>query len=558
MLQKIKNAIPYLFNPDDEVSTPTSVITYVTGAFILLCCGLKLFSGLENKMDIQFADEAAYIRFGLDLYGKLNRDWGPLYAIWYKLLSYINSDTIALYYLNYKITGIAISILLYLFLIRIKTNSLLAFLVAYCILISATNVSVWPRISNFCIILCLISLLCISFIKNNIYKFSVFAITCLLCSYARPEFYISFLLAAIATFICIFINRKKLVKIDAMLLVSLAVITIFLHLFFRFPSNNFFGYNRGVAAFYQHYAFNFKWRTGAQIDAWLYWEEICKKTFGDCNSMWCVIKTQPGIFISNTLFNIKNYFLFSLVSITSYFLPVDLMHYKKIQTVLLLFFVGIVLFLVIKKKYRASFIEQISATRFYVLVLAFFVFPSVLSCVFVFPRQHYILLQMLFFVVVIVAILNSSFEKIKFKSFYFLPIGIALFFITPNINSYTFLKVNTSVNNLCNKELTNYLAKNFAIKEHTIFTNMPFVRGMLPLNFKEVNTIFDKKKNTPFTHYLDSAKIDIVIVNPTLTRDPHITTDSTWLSFYQDFEKYHFKKVQYNSCETYLLVKQAE
>ena len=323
MLQKIKNAIPYLFNPDDEVSTPTSVITYVAGAFILLCCGLKLFSGLENKMDIQFADEAAYIRFGLDLYGKLNRDWGPLYAIWYKLLSYINSDTIALYYLNYKITGIAISILLYLFLIRIKTNSLLAFLVAYCILISATNVSVWPRISNFCIILCLISLLCISFIKNNIYKFSVFAITCLLCSYARPEFYISFLLAASATFICIFINRKKLVKIDAILLVSLAVITIFLHLFFRFPSNNFFGYNRGVAAFYQHYAFNFKWRTGAQIDAWLYWEEICKKTFGDCNSMWCVIKTQPGIFISNTLFNIKNYFLFSLVSITSYFLPVD-------------------------------------------------------------------------------------------------------------------------------------------------------------------------------------------------------------------------------------------
>ena len=56
MLQKIKNAIPYLFNPDDEVSTPSSVITYVAGAFILLCCGLKLFSGLENKMDIQFAE----------------------------------------------------------------------------------------------------------------------------------------------------------------------------------------------------------------------------------------------------------------------------------------------------------------------------------------------------------------------------------------------------------------------------------------------------------------------------------------------------------------------
>ncbi|MBK8350752.1 MAG: hypothetical protein IPL21_03375 [Saprospirales bacterium] len=73
-----KNAIPYFSITDDEVSTPTSVITYVTGTLFYCVAVLKLFSGLENKMDIQFADEAAYIRFGLDLYGKLNRDWGEL------------------------------------------------------------------------------------------------------------------------------------------------------------------------------------------------------------------------------------------------------------------------------------------------------------------------------------------------------------------------------------------------------------------------------------------------------------------------------------------------
>lgn len=557
MLQKIKNSILFLFNPSSEEKVSTSVFTVFSGVLILLICGVKLFSGLEHKMDIQFADEAAYIRFGLDLYGKLNRDWGPLYAIWYKFLSYFNNDAIALYYLNYKITGIAISMLLYVFLLRIRTHALLAFLVSYCILISVTNVSVWPRISNFCIIICLISLLIISTFKRAVFKFAFFAITCLLCSYARPEFYISFLLLALATVISTFINRNNLSKKDIALLAVIIIIAIGLHLFFRFPSNNFFGYNRGVAAFYQHYAFNYKWRTGAQIDAWLYWEEICKKTFGDCNSMWCVIKTQPWIFISNTLFNIKNYFLFSLASITSYFLPIDFLP-RKVQLISVLFFFMTILFLFIKKKHRTSVITKISSIRFYILSLSFFVFPSVLSCVFVFPRQHYILLQMLFFVVLIAAILDSSFEQINFKSWILIPIGIVLFFLTPNINSYSFLKVNTSVNNLCNKELTLYLEKNYSVKSHTVFTNMPFVRGMLPLNFKEVNTIFDKKKNTPFTHYLDSAQIDIVIVNPTLARDPHIATDSTWLEFQQNFEKYHFTKVLYNSCETYLLVKSAE
>lgn len=305
---------------------------------------------------------------------------------------------------------------------------------------------------------------------------------------------------------------------------------------------------------------------GAQIDAWLYWEEICKKTFGDCNSMWCVIKTQPTIFISNTLFNIKNYIMLSLVSMVSYFLPIDFItalpikfsYIKKLQQLSLLFFISALLFLLIKKQFRFQFIKHLSKSRFYALVLAFFIFPSILSCVFVFPRQHYILLQMLFLVVVIVSILNDSFEKINFKQLYFLPFGVALFFMTPNIKSYTFLKVNTSVNNLCNKELTTYLIKNYADNNHTIFTNMPFVRGMLPTNFREVNTIFDKKKNKPFTHYLDSANIDLVIVNPTLLRDPHVMSDSTWLDFYQHAEKYHFKKVEYNSCETYLLVKTTE
>ena len=103
--------------------------------------------------------------------------------------------------------------------------------------------------------------------------------------------------------------------------------------------------------------------------------------------------------------------------------------------------------------------------------------------------------------------------------------------------------------------LVQHLEKKYSKKPHTIFTNLPFVTGMLPKNFKEVNTIFDKKKNIPFTHYLDSANVDIVIVLPSLLRDPHIASDSTWTNFYSNYTQFGFEKDVFNDCEIYLLTK---
>ncbi|HOU47102.1 MAG TPA: hypothetical protein PLL99_04815, partial [Chitinophagales bacterium] len=65
---------------------------YIFGVLLLLACGFKLYAGLTHTMDIQFADEAAYIRFGLDLFEQMNRNWGPLYSIWYKCLSFFTTD----------------------------------------------------------------------------------------------------------------------------------------------------------------------------------------------------------------------------------------------------------------------------------------------------------------------------------------------------------------------------------------------------------------------------------------------------------------------------------
>ena len=555
MLKKLQVLTNAIFHHTDAQLTDTKKWHYLFGSVLLLCCGIKLYYGIQNTMDVQYADEAAYLRFGLDLFEKMNRNWGPLYAIWYKCLSFISADTIQLYYLNFVSTSVLIGVLLYIFLLRLSVNSVFALLISFSVLVSDLNISVWPRISHFCIMLCLLALILISFLKNNIYKCLVFTLLCLLNAYARPEFYLSFLLMVFVTLICIYYNKATLAKEDIYIFSGTIILIAILHFIFRFPSNDFFGFNRGVAAFYQHYAVNYKIRTEGTFDAWLYWEEIARNQFGDCNSMWCVVKTQPMIFISNTLFNIKNYFL-QLLRIFTYVFPIGIFHGRKLQLLLTTLSLLSFIALLVRKDSRNYFLEKIYSFKFYLLILFCFIAPTLISCVVIMPRDHYLYLQMLFVLLILISAFGYLFENYTFKPILIILFGILLFFATPSIKSYSFLKVNTNTNLLCNKLLIQRLQEKYSDKQHTIFTNMPFVHGLLPTNFKEVNTIFDKKKNTPFAHYLDSAKIDIIILTPSTFRDPHIKDDSTWINFMKNYEQSGFKKDVFNDCETYLLVKQ--
>ena len=556
MFKRISVFIKTVFLQEEQTSSFKMNWQFIFGSMLLLSCGIKLYYGIQNSMDVQFADEAAYIRFGLDLFETMNRNWGPMYALWYKCLSFITTDTIQLYYLNFMITSVLVGVLLYFFLLRISVKPTFALFISFCVLVSDLNISVWPRISHFCIVLCLIALIIISFLRNNIYKCLVFTAMCLMNAYARPEFYLSFVIMVIVTLICIYYNKSVLTRKDIYVFSGVVILIGILHFIFRFPSNDFFGYNRGVAAFYQHYAWNYKMRTNGTFDAWLYWEDLAKKQFGDCNSMWCVIKTQPGIFISNTLFNVRTYLL-QLLKVCSYVFPVGIFHGKKMQLLLTLLTIVTFITLLLRKNSRVYFLQKIYSYKFYLLILFCFITPTLLSCMVVFPRDHYLYLQMLFVLLVLISAFGYIFEYLSLKPVFFVAFGILLFLATPNVQSYSFMKFSTDTHAMCNKKLIQHLEKKYAKTPHTLFTNMPFVRGLLPTTFKEINTIFDKKKSKPFTHYIDSAKIDIVIITPSTLRDPHLTSDSSWVNFMDNPANYNFKKEVFCDCDLYLLVKEA-
>ncbi|HPH88020.1 MAG TPA: hypothetical protein PKV76_06075, partial [Chitinophagales bacterium] len=108
---------------------------------VLIIAGWKWSVGLQGHLDILLADEAEYLRNGLNLFDKIAKNWGPTYNIWYKFLSLFNSNPIELYYLNYKIGAIGTGVLLFVFLIRYNVHIAVAFLIGFCYLFSDININ---------------------------------------------------------------------------------------------------------------------------------------------------------------------------------------------------------------------------------------------------------------------------------------------------------------------------------------------------------------------------------------------------------------------------------
>ncbi|MEZ4878804.1 MAG: hypothetical protein R2801_01395 [Chitinophagales bacterium] len=530
---------------------------YAIGILFLLLVGIKLYANLEQQMDIQFADEAAYLRFGLDIPNSFNRNWGPLYCLWYKVLSFITIDTIKLYYLNYRLLGILLPVLVYILLLRININALLAVFMSFCLLTMESSVIAWPRISHFCLIILVLGLINITYLKDIVYKLLFFAIICLLCSYARPEFYLSFLMIVFILVIYLLIKRKTLVQKHFVALLAFVALVAVLHFIFRFPSNDFFGYKRSVAAFFQHFAFGMVYQKKVNADAWLIWEDLAKQYFGTCDSLLCLVKTNPKMFFSHLFLCIKILIVSLFVSFPNYCIPLVLIKYKKIKIILTILFYISFAYLLLNKNKRNYFLKLLQQNLFILILLICFVVPTFISCILYFPRMHYIYMQSILYIVVL-AFLFETLMPIKCTKY---VVAIVLVFsssiILINGINYKFLNLNQNkeVANKTNQQLINYL-QSLPNKKHTVFTNMPFVTGMLDHRFKEVNTIFDKKKTIPFKYYLENDSIDIIIVSETLLRDPHLSSDTSWNNFYNNYEQFSFKQDSLASNYYTILIKE--
>lgn len=530
-------------------------ILYFTGIFILLIAGIKWAWQLPKYMDITFGDEAQYLRYGLDLFHTIKKDWGPSYNIWYKFLSIFQHHPIQLFYLNYQVTAILAAILLFVFLMRYNISFFLSIWLSFCFLLSPTVIDTWPRVSHFAVIVLLAFLIAVRNTVVTSRKMLIVTLAFYIAAYARPELFSSFVLISFVTAFYLF-KERKLVRSWLPLLIIVVGIIAVNFIIYRLPADSYKGINRTYIAFSQHYAINYVIEHKAHFNPVSEWIDFAHKTFGTCADFGCILKTHFGLVLHNSILNLKNYAFTLMQFVITILFPVKIIGNKKLQLLIIAGFILLTILVLANQTTRKKFAEQLQQHKLLLLILFLFGLPSMGASVLIFPRQHYLLMHCLLLIFITAMLINSISLSHKIHPGLVCLLFIPLLIISPSAKKYNYYQLERENKNHCSEHLVEYLTAKNDSKPHVIFSNHLSLSMMLPGNFSDYNTEYEYKPGMQFSSILRQKNIDYIVVRDILLHEKLLNSDSSWTNFMRDPALYHFKKeIYYDSCESYLLVK---
>lgn len=556
-MKYIRRIFYYYFKPPSSI-TPINKSAAIIGVLLLFLAGIKVYHNLYDYMDVVYGDEAVYMKIGLNITEHFNRDWGPLYCLWYKFLSLFIHDTINLYYFNFAFIAILATILIYLAFLAMDIHPLVAFYFALCFISSKAVVPMWPRISLFTISILMIGIIIVSRIRKLYMRLLVLCTILLLASYARPELYISFLISIVILLLYYFVDKLYKEKYGVYHLLIFLLFVALLHFIFQFPSNTYNGYPRNLAAFYQHYLINqFSLHKASEYD-WIYWKDLHKVIFGDSNSLLSIVIHYPAKFFSHVLLNIRNYTLEIFIKNISVLFPYFLGKNKLFLTGAFTVF-GFSIALLFGKNVFNEFKVTLKNHLFYLIMLIIWGIPTVISSTIIYPREHYIMLNYFLFIIPLCLLFNIIANKFKFvkPTSAIIILGILFIPFLSTSKDYNFFLTDRKKNNMCSRKALEHI-KNKHLnpnKTYTYFSDIHYFIGFMPNNFKEINTIFDKTEDIPFATILEYNKPDFILVNNCINYSPSLINDNTWKKFLKNPYLYGYKYEFVKDCPYYYLVR---
>jgi len=534
--------------------------TIVLGVILLIATGFRMLQHLPEFKDMILWDEAFYMIKGLDIFNKIPREWGPAYGLWYKLLSMIREDPMSLYYSNYKILTIAGGVLLYLFLTLRKINPLAAILLSGFFMISNINLTTWPYISHFCLIIILLSGIAAGTFNSKAVQWMIYAGTALILSYARPEFYLAFLMMMVILAIVLAkqkFNFSRSETFAAVGLIALVVIGHFIMGFGLFEQGATFKgsqYTRQVFAFGQHYAINFgHWK---HIDhAWLAWEEIFGERFEVSHSFFSTISSNWPEFQRHIFQNVLHYFQVSFVKFSNLLFAENILGGAWYTRILIwLIILVITLALALKDQLWSFFKRLEERDRVSILAFAVFAIPAIISCILIYPRDHYLLLQMPLLIFLAALIFKGLKGSVKRDLILTVVGGVFLLLFAPGkeaINHFDHWDYRMETHNrkaieflrTIETDTTTYLLEDEG--GLTVYAQNPQLRSLFPVDLEYEGSMLD---------YVLQKDVKLIFMSIIMNEDPNLTGDERWDSFKEDPAPYGFRKINLPESETYFLV----
>ncbi len=520
-----------------NVSKPLFLLSIV---FIILLAIVKFYA-LPQYMDIGLSDEADYMKNGLHALADISPNWGPFYGLWYKFLYLFVSTPIQLYYLNFIAIALWLVLPLFILLIRMQVNLFVALFVAICFLINPINILLVPKICHFIIGFLLIALIITTYIQSTERKVMVLILAVYLCSYARLEAYLAFMIFSAFLIFYLLKNRNIIDKKSFGWFFALAAVVIIFHLLFSFPNDKLKGYDRSFAAFTQHYiGYEIIYKQHLKIAGLqtmlLKYTEIY---FKDCSSMTDVIMKYPARVIEYVFFNIKQ--LLALIPFGSLTLLSPFSSMKRTKVGLactLLFFILIFFFVLRKKENRTEIKGFISNHQFIFLSLCVIALPSMISCILIAPRLHYLFVAILPFIFLLIAV----FSVIKLNDKFVFVAFAASLILLPSIKNYSIMaySVTGQSNDGANKLLMHFINTNFQQKPKNVLTFVNGVIAYLKNNNQEFNTYDLQISKQKFADFIQKNTIDLIVMPTKMNEMEEFKSDTSWHHFYDNYKLYGF------------------
>jgi len=516
--------------------------------FLLCISGIVLTYHLEQYMDVLLWDEAIYLDRGFLLWKIIPNTWGPIYSVWYKLLSYIEINKINLYYLNFKIQTISSTCLLYFMLRRYSINIFIAFLLSIIWLHHSYNLPAWPKISHFSIQLVLLAAIFASYFSSYLIKTIIFSIAFLFCGYARPELYLSFLMSLCLVIYFLVKERKSINLPKIVSLAMLVALTLLTYKLYRTPFNN-NDSQRSVGVLIQHLAYNITTWNQQDLLWWYEWKSIISQYLDEPFRLKDIVFNSDGIFLKHILYNIKMLIISISNIVVSIFVPYSFFSKRLIFTILIS-----ITFLLIFYSNRIIKSITIKKHRYILLMFVIACLPSISSSIYAYPRTHYLIMLIPLLWLLVAIFINSSTLNIKYCVLIFL---IFLAF-APKAKDYVYFDMFGTHQGMTNVKTINYIQEKYKSDTICIFD----ADGMLPTLMPKNYIVYDFKsliadEKIYFSDLMQQKQPDLIFVSPTMMKWTKLKDDTLFINLIKQPESYLYKRENIVGVDNaYLLVKE--
>jgi hypothetical protein len=509
---------------------------HVAGGIVLAIAGWVMTSPLRSAMDIFFLDETGYLVRGMNMFPKIPRLWGPVYCFWYKVLSVFESDPVNLFYLNFGLVSVLLAIAVYLFLLRFRAAWPVAFWMGFMVLIASINLPTFPKVSHFAAIAGMTGLMIAYSLNHSQNRYVLITMLFLMLSYIRPEFYLAFFICALAVTIG-WVTRSIKLQWTPILIISI-IAGILLHITLGMPLGiELRGYKRSFIAFGEHFSWNYSSWNDLEGYVWLTWESVVASEFGDSRRIAEAMRANPHMFFRHIFYNLGIYVNELCRTVTSILLPMQ-------AQPSILRFTGPVIAgaLLLVPRLRRDFTDRLKHHRALLVFLSLFALPSVVSCLVVFPREHYIIIQLPLIVWLLAELLSTIFRRIASNRsrqvtsavLGLLVLGYFVFPRTARDFSYFDMRKTDSVFN--NLSMLDHLDRNAGVLEGSVLLSHEgdFSR------FTEAGIQFENalaKKERPFDEFLQEVDPDLIYFTQTIFNNPDYMTDPAWALFIEKYRQ---------------------